>query len=1476
MDCPRCHGPMTPGNKTWMCGECDQHLPLDSTFDARPVHLPALDRLPSILALSLHELAGEGHPVVRVHRMCDAVEILTRFATMIALGELRRRLGEKPFPKSFITKLRANAIWGPTFGQWKNLLLDTIECLKSGDPLVVPELLDFVRRDLMSVLTGEVRASGAESNQRRRLAEHNLIRLRNDLVHGGPIPQAEARRLLEIWLPKLDALVARLDFLKQIALCHLAGGMAWQLAGPAAARGSQCPISESLADKVRDLGGHMLLLRGNRWVDLWPLCDYGKPSVTSVEGTRQALAAGPLVYYRDERDRLLYTALGVDLPWSEQSDAIVLTQFHDFFKLESVASQPAGHLPDCELEMRTLASAFKGRTDILKQAKATVKATMSGVLWLTGPPGIGKSCLAAKLALDLPNAKAKDVWRIYWRFKASDDARGNRVAFLRSAVEQLARKLGQTDVTPAQEARDLKAQLIELLKATVEHLIEAIGRPPRMLFVLDGLDEIARSDPRFPSEVLSYDQEKLPNVVWICTGRPEGDLPDIYQRSDRCRPVFEGGLPPMSENDVRVLLLDGTGRLRSELVREDKEPAGNLDRKAVTNKVIRDVTQRAAGLPLYVTLVIKDINEGHFKIEELRADRLPPSLDDYYDDLIKRMSIGSLRALLTPLLVTIAWAREPLDEETLLTLMVRLKAMKDNEKGRVLLRQGLSAIASMIRLSPTTGRGLGYEPCHHTFRTYIRENRKELDLHNEIVPDELCAFVLDWQELPIEHSARTYALRHGPSTLIEFGRWESLEKLLLDPKRGVFFLAAKVEAGMVYDLAADFAAALRAIPSDRPARRILQLLARSIGINIDSIARHPSMLFQCLWNTGWWYDASGTDSYYDRSTSVTGSRPSGGGELSRLLEAWRRVFEDRIPRTLWLRSLRPPPKKSLMDGAIAEFREHDDWVTSVAFDRDGTRIVSGSRDRTVRVCKTDTQELLLALPGHKQGVTSVAFSPDGKSIVSGSEDGNVRIWDSANGDPLRVLPGHHGWVNSVAFSPDGKFLVSGSTDGTVRVWDADSGELRHEMKGHNQSVTGVAFGRDGNGIVSGSEDGTIRIWDADSGKLRRELPGHEGAVTSVAFGRDGNGIVSGSEDGRIRIWDADTGNPLHVLGEHECGVSAVGFSPDGKRIVSGSQDGRIRLWDVDSGKSLPGPAGHEDRVTSVAFSPDGKCIVSGSRDETVRLWDAENPATPPGLTGHEERITNLTFSPDGRRVASASEDCTVRLWDAEKGTPLAPFTGHNDRVNCVAFSPDGSLLASASDDQTVKVWDVLSGRVLATPEMKHKKWVRCVAFSPDGRWIASGSSDRTVRIWNADSGEPVISLPAHDAGDYREVDSVAFSPDGGHVAAAYRDQVVRIWDTTTGTCERVIPGSGDDAAVAAGWATEHEGRSWRAIAGDRETLIEPARGGEAVAWFPAILENLVEHPSGRIWAGSSGKQIGSWKQFGGWLFSARSGSVLLS
>jgi len=99
------------------------------------------------------------------------------------------------------------------------------------------------------------------------------------------------------------------------------------------------------------------------------------------------------------------------------------------------------------------------------------------------------------------------------------------------------------------------------------------------------------------------------------------------------------------------------------------------------------------------------------------------------------------------------------------------------------------------------------------------------------------------------------------------------------------------------------------------------------------------------------------------------------------------------------------------------------------------------------------------ITGHTGVVSSLSFSPDGTRIVTGSWDCTVRLWDAATGQPVGVpLLGHTSLVTSVSFSPDGTRIVSSSDDETVRLWDVTTWQpIGEPLLGHTVSNKTVAM-----------------------------------------------------------------------------------------------------------------------------------------------------------------------------------------------------------------------------------------------------------------------------------------------------------------------------------------------------------------------------------------------------------------------------------
>lgn len=119
------------------------------------------------------------------------------------------------------------------------------------------------------------------------------------------------------------------------------------------------------------------------------------------------------------------------------------------------------------------------------------------------------------------------------------------------------------------------------------------------------------------------------------------------------------------------------------------------------------------------------------------------------------------------------------------------------------------------------------------------------------------------------------------------------------------------------------------------------------------------------------------------------------------------------------------------------------------------------------------------LPPHEVRVVALAFSPDGSRLASGSIDKTVRLWDGATGTPQGQALRHASAVWSVAFSFDGKFLVTGCSDGSVHVWDVATGVPVGPTWHHEEVAWTVRCDSEGR-IWSGGNDQMLRQWPLPS------------------------------------------------------------------------------------------------------------------------------------------------------------------------------------------------------------------------------------------------------------------------------------------------------------------------------------------------------------------------------------------------------------
>ncbi|XP_036070941.1 dynein assembly factor with WDR repeat domains 1 isoform X4 [Oryzias melastigma] len=235
---------------------------------------------------------------------------------------------------------------------------------------------------------------------------------------------------------------------------------------------------------------------------------------------------------------------------------------------------------------------------------------------------------------------------------------------------------------------------------------------------------------------------------------------------------------------------------------------------------------------------------------------------------------------------------------------------------------------------------------------------------------------------------------------------------------------------------------------------------------------------------------------------------------------------------------------------------------------------------------------------HLLPLTNVAFNKSGSKFITGSYDRRCRVWDTTSGQQLLSLEGHTNIVAAVAFNnPYGDKIATGSFDRTCKLWCAQTGSCLHSLRGHSAEIRCLAFNPQSTLVATGSMDASVKLWDVKKGKEVATLKGHSAEILSLCFNSVGSQLVTGSSDQTVVIWDVASESLVHMLVGHTGEISNAQFNWDCSLIVSGSLDKTCKVWEAVSGRCVATLVAHTEEVLDVCFDSTGQLIATASADE---------------------------------------------------------------------------------------------------------------------------------------------------------------------------------------------------------------------------------------------------------------------------------------
>ena len=374
---------------------------------------------------------------------------------------------------------------------------------------------------------------------------------------------------------------------------------------------------------------------------------------------------------------------------------------------------------------------------------------------------------------------------------------------------------------------------------------------------------------------------------------------------------------------------------------------------------------------------------------------------------------------------------------------------------------------------------------------------------------------------------------------------------------------------------------------------------------------------------------------------------------------------------------------------------------------------------------------LINLKRHDDAVTTLTVTSDtsdGKWLISGSKDKTLRIWDLEKRRARFILTGHQDPINSVVSTPDSRHLVSILADRTIKVWDIGSWIRKFQLKSESRiaydkthlflalvtlfleilvfiiifkyrkhiQVPSIVSGYFGEyrktppaitgesyivfaGLLMSSGLITRFLYDGAAFSVNRWLGNRYNSddVGQIVVTPDNETVIFGASNKTLKVRGLTNQTQPLTLGEHGDRITSVAVI-DNNRVISGSYDKSLKGWKLDERREIF-TLDHSFPVTAVAVIPNcDRAInrdraISGSSNGELKVWNLVTCQTEWTFKGHGNAVRAIAVTPDGQRFVSASSDRSVKFWHVSTdeevtSKPITSFTADYPLTCCTVAS----------------------------------------------------------------------------------------------------------------------------------------------------------------------------------------------------------------